>query len=280
MPILLAGLASGMFGTADFLGGLASRRAPAVTVVVGSQLAGLAVVLVAAPLMGGTAEASDWLWGAAAGASGAGALVAFYHAIATTRVGVAAPVGAVVATVLQVLFGVAIGERPAPLSWLGVIVALPAIVLITGGGDAGDAAGRAVTRRALSLGVITGVGFGLFGVFISRTGDESGLWPLLGARAASILLVATVALWLARPLVPGRGVAGTALAAGSMDMVANVLFLLSIRRGLLSLVSVILALYPAMTLLLARTVLGERIVVMQGAGLVMAALGVSLIAVG
>lgn len=279
MPVLFAAVASAMFGVADFIGGVATRRAAAVSVVVGSQLAGLVVVAVAAPLAGGTAGRADLMWGAAAGLSGAGAIAAFYHAIATTRVGVAAPVGAVVSTLLQVVFGLAVGERPAPIAWLGVALALPAVVLITAGGDRSDA-GRAVTRRALVLGTVTGIGFGLFGVFISRTGDDTGLWPLLGARGASILLMAAVAIWLGRPLLPGRAVAGMAAVAGSMDMTANVFYLLSIRRGLLSLVSVVLSLYPAVTLLLARSVLGERVVVVQGAGLILAVAGVSLIAVG
>jgi drug/metabolite transporter (DMT)-like permease len=279
MPILLAGLASAMYGAADFIGGLATRRAAAVSVVVGSQLAGLVVVVIVAPLLGGTPVPGDWVWGAAAGMSGAGGIAVFYHAIATTRVGVAAPVAAVVATILLVVFGVATGERPSWVAWLGVAVAVPAVVLITAGGDRSDA-GRLVTRRAFLLGMVSGIGFGLFGILISRTGDDAGLWPLLGARGGSIVLMAAVAISMGRPLLPGRPAAGLAVIAGSMDMAGNALYLVSIRRGLLSLVSVVLSLYPAVTLLLARTVLGERVVALQAVGLVMAGIGVSLIALG
>jgi drug/metabolite transporter (DMT)-like permease len=279
MPILFAGLASATFGVSDFLGGLATRKAPAASVVVSSQLAGLVLLLAAAPLAGGSATATDLWWGAAAGTAGGAAIGVFYHAIATTRVGVAAPVGAVAATVLQVLFGLVVGERPASIAWAGIAIAIPAIVLITAGGDRSHA-GRAITRRAFVLGVITGVGFALFGICISRTGDAAGLWPLLGARGASIVLMTGIALGTGRPLLVGPGVATLAVIVGLGDMAGNIFFLVAVRRGLLSLVSVIVSLYPAATVLLARTVLGERVAAVQAAGLALAALGVTLIALG
>jgi drug/metabolite transporter (DMT)-like permease len=278
MSLLLAGLASIMFGTADFMGGLATRRVPAVTVVIGSQIAGLAFVLAIAPLTGGEPIGADILWGAAAGVSGAGALAVFYHALATTRVGVATPVAVVVATALQVTFGVVVGERPEALAWVGVALAVPAIALITSSRGA-DRSFRASTHRALEFGVLAGIGFGLFGVFISRTGDTSGLWPLVGARGASISLMIIVALAISHPLVPGGRTAPLAALVGVMDMASNVLFLLALRWGFLSLASVIMSLGPAATLTLARVVFKERIVAVQAVGLGLAAVGVSLIAV-
>jgi drug/metabolite transporter (DMT)-like permease len=278
MSLLLAGLASIMFGTSDFMGGVATRRVPAVTVVIGSQIAGLAFVLSMAPLAGGQPIGADVLWGAAAGASGAGALAVFYHALATTRVGVATPVAVVVAAAVQVTFGVVVGERPETLAWVGVALAVPAIVLITSSRGA-DRAFRSSTQHALELGVLAGIGFGLFGVFISRTADTSGLWPLVGARGASISLMIIVAMAVGCPLVPGGRTAPLAGLVGVMDMASNVLFLLALRQGFLSLTSVIMSMGPAATLTLARGVFKERIVAVQAVGLGIAAVGVSLIAI-
>jgi drug/metabolite transporter (DMT)-like permease len=277
MAVLLAACSSVLFGAADFMGGVAARRAPAVSIVFASHLAGLAVVGLAIPLFGGEAAPGDLLWGAAAGVSGAWALVIFYHGLATTRVAVIAPVAAVVGTLLPVLFGVAIGERPAPADWAGVAVAFPAFVLL---GATGDEADRAVIRRGALLGILVGVGFGLFSILLSRTDPGSGMWPLAPARVASLAAVAVGVPFLRAPLLPAKGILPFAALVGVVDMSANVLFLLAVRRGLLSLVAVVIALYPAVTVIGARLVFRERIHRLQIAGLALAAVSVALIAGG
>lgn len=276
MAVLLALASSALFGAADFTGGLASRRVPAVTVVLGSQATGLLIALVAAPLFqAGNLRGSDLLWGASAGLAGSVGLGVFYHALATTQMAVAAPATALFGAMVPVVFGLAIGERPELIAWLGVAVAVPALVLMS----AGSVALRTGARRAVLLGLVAGVGFGLFGILISRTPDGAGLWPLLAARIASVGGLAGVVLATGRPLWP-TAAWRPALAAGGMDMVANILFLLAVRQELLVLVVVISSLYPATTILLARTVLGERIARLHALGLGAGALGIVLIAAG
>lgn len=275
MPFLLAGLSSLTFGVADFLGGLASRRSPVVSVVLLSQMVAGTGIVIAAPFSAAVPGASDFAWGAAAGIAGSVGLVLFYHALATTRIGVTAPVTAVFGTATPVGFGIWDGERPASLAWVGMVLALVAIVLIAlpSGDESSDLVGG---WRAVSYGAVAGVAFGLFGVFISRTSDASGLWPLVGSRGASVLMLFLVVLALRKPVIPTEA-RGLSIGAGSLDMIANIMFLLAIRQELLSLVAVIMAMYPVSTISLARFVLHERIRRVQTGGLALGAIGVTLI---
>ena len=247
MAILLAVLSSVAFGGADFLGGLTSRRAPAVTVVFTAHLAGLAVMAVATPLWGAEGPlGAAVLWGAGAGASGAIGLVALYHALATTRFSIAAPAAALFGAILPVGYGLMIGDRPTLLAWLGVAVAIPSLLLITATRRGEGSAVRTDARRAVFWGALAGLGFALFGIFISRSSVDAGLWPLVGARAASIPVVAALALGLRRPLLATPPALGLALVVGAADMGANILYLAALHRGLISLVVVVGSLYPAL----------------------------------
>jgi len=279
MPVLFAALSSLLFGSSDFTGGFATRRAAPESVVFLSHLAGLAAVLVLVLTIGsGEAIAAEMWWGAAAGIVGVGGLVVLYLALATTPISVAAPVTAVVGAIVPVLAGVTLlGERPSGVAWLGIAVAVPAVALASAGhGAKGDPAG---VRRAVMFGAVAGALFGVFGVFMENTTHVSGMWPLVAARAVSIPAVAVAALVRGRPLLPGREVTGIALVVGVMDMSANAFYIVALRDGLLSLVSVISSMYPVVTVALAWIVLRERITALQGAGLTLAALGIVLIAV-
>jgi drug/metabolite transporter (DMT)-like permease len=276
MPLLLAGLSSLAFGVADFVGGFVTRRAAAITVVWGGQVVGLAAVAAVAPAFSsGLAADPSLLWGAGAGAAGSLGLVVFYHALATTRISVAAPVAAVVGTALPVLFGVAIGERPAPMAWAGMLLAIPAVVSLSASRrDSGPVV------RAAWLGAIAGAAFALFGILISRTGSDSGMWPLVAARFASVITLGVGALAWGRPLIAPRVHWPLITVSALLDIAGNVLFLVAVRRELLSLVAVIMSLYPAATLALARIVLGERLTGQQWVGVTLAAGAVVLIALG
>lgn len=276
MPLVLAGLAALAFGVADFVGGFVTRRAAAITVVWGSQVLSLGMVLAMIPFFSdGVSAGSSMGWGAIGGAAAALGLVVFYHGLATTRVAVVASVAAVVGTAAPVVFGFVVGERPSPLSWLGMALAIPAIALLPSGGN--DAGPR---RRGVWLGLLAGLAFGLFGILISRTGAESGLWPLAWARLASVLLLGVAAPAMGRPLVAARDAWRFIAFAGFLDMLGNVLFLVAVRQELLSLVAVIMSLYPASTITLARIVYGERVVPRQMGGLALAAGAVVCIALG
>ena len=159
-------------------------------------------------------------------------------------------------------------------------MALPAILLISAGGGGGDSSIAETNRRALLLGSLAGLLFAFFGVFISRTADTSGLWPLVGARTASIPVVMVVAVGLGRPLLASGRVLAVAMAVGAMDMTANIFLLAALHEpGLVSLVILVSSLYPGFTVILARLVLDERITRVQLSGLLMAGLGVGMIAV-
>jgi len=278
LPLLLAALASVTFGVGDFVGGMATRRTRAVTVVAGSHLVALVVIFGLGPFFSeGTPPFSDLVWGFGAGVGGAVGLAVFYHALATTRIGVAAPVASVVSTLTPVIYGVVSGERPAALAWGGMVLAIPAMLLIPATASA-DVHGKKGHRAAL-LGSIAGLGFGLFGILISLTSSESGLWPLAGSRFGSLALMAVVVSVMKTRYLPERRAWPAVAWAGILDMTANVLFLLAVREELLSLVAVIMAFYPASTIVLARVVLDERTVRRQLAGLVLAGVAMTLIAV-
>lgn len=257
---------------------MATRRSPVLSVVVTSQLVGGAGILVVAWILPEQpASLVDFGWGAAAGACGAIGIILLYHALANTKVAVAAPVASLVGTAVPVLFGIAIGERPASLAWVGVGLGLTAVVLMARTSE--DATGlRPGAALAVALGSMAGAAFGLFGVFISRTGTDAGLWPLVGARGASLVLVAGLALVMHRPLVAPDG-RGLAASAGALDMTANVLFLVAVRQELLSLISVIMAMYPVSTVGLARIVFQEEINRVQLVGMALGAIAVTLIVV-
>ncbi len=276
MAILLAGCAALMYGAADFCGGLATRRGSLLPVMVFSQLVGLVLATGAAFVLGDPLpRLEDAAWGVVAGACGAAGLGALYTAIASSPVAVASPVAAVVGAAIPVFLGVATGERPSGVAWLGITLALPAIVLLTAGRSGQRVPGAA--RRAALLGTMAGVGFGLFFFVISRTSHESGLWPLVAARFSTIAVVALFAAVTRRSLRPSLAAIPILLLSGALDMGANVAFLLASRLGLLTIAAVVSSLYPGPTVLLAFIVFKERLGVARIAGLALALAGVALI---
>ncbi len=287
MAAVLALLAAVAYGTGDFLGGMAARRIPASVVVLASNAVGLAGLLVALPLVGDPEFAGrDILIGAAAGIAGAIGVMLLYRGLATGTMSVVAPITAVLSAVVPVGVGLATGERPAGLALPGVPLALFAVALLAREPRVGPAqrpAGLPRTEVLVALGA--GLGFGLFFVGLDATGDDAGLWPVVAGRAASVGLFSVVAAVGARRRSVGmRDTARTTMlllvGCGLLDAGANALFLLATQRGLLTLVAVLGALYPAATLVLARLVLGERLVRLQQTGLVVAAAAVVLVTAG
>ncbi|MEV5554457.1 DMT family transporter [Nonomuraea wenchangensis] len=276
--VILATACAVVYGTADFFGGLATRRTQVLAVVALSQLAGLALVLVLLPVLPGTVGGPALLWGLAAGLSGAAGLALFYRALATGVMSVVAPTTAVTSAALPVLFGLATGERPAFWALVGVVLALGSVLLVSQDRSVG---GEKVPSAGLATALLAGAGFGGFFILLAMAPADAGLWPLVGARLSSVTAVTLVALAAGRALRPrdGAGALRVIVAAGVLDMVANVLYLLAQRQGLLSLVAVLVSLYPASTLLLARRVLGERLNGIQVTGVACALGAVALIAV-
>ena len=248
-------------------------------------------------MIGGSPTGTDLALGAAAGVAGAFGLVLFYWAMSQGPMSVVAPVSAVMSALVPVTTGVLTGDRPSPLAILGIAIALPAIVAISREPSATEAATtEAAVESSLhlhppgwltSLGgppviaaAVGGIGFGLFFTILAGTSDDSGLWPIASARSTAVVL-ALLAVALTRTRPSGAAAAAgvrLAMLAGTLDVTANVFYLLASREGLLSLVGVIGAMYPASTVLLARLVLGERLARHQLIGMGVAALAVGLIA--
>lgn len=294
MAVLL-GLASALvYGAADFLGGMQARRSGALAVVVWSQLAGLALLLAALPLLSPSPpQPGDLGWGALGGLGGGAGVALLYRGLSVGRMSVVAPVTAAGAAVIPVLVGVGFGERPSPPALVGVALALAAIVGVSSGTQAEPSTARATPttptsrdparqwwrRPGLAEAAGAGLGFALFFVCLDRASADAGLWPLLAART-SVLVAWLAAVTSRAPLRPAPGTYRNVAAVGAVDMLANLLYLLAARAGLLSLVAVLVSLYPVSTVVLARIVLGERLTRGQLASLGAAAGGVVLLAAG
>ena len=281
MAYLLALSAAALYGTADFLGGLAARRANTLAVVVTSQGCGLTLLLLSLPLLPeATPAARDLVWGGAAGLIGGVGLALLYRALAVGRMAVVAPTTAVCAVLIAVAADVLRGERLGSLTMLGVALAIVAIVLVS---QQRAAAAGAVSVRAgalppgVGLALVSGVAIGLFFLALAETDAGAGMWPLVVARAASVTLFSVTALASGRPLRLAAPVARIALVGGAVDVGATALYLLASRYGPLSVVVTLLSLYPASTVILARVVLGERLNGWQVSGVACAALAVTLI---
>ncbi|MGY1733442.1 EamA family transporter [Geodermatophilus sp. SYSU D01045] len=277
MAVVLALASAVVYGMADFCGGIASRRATAAAVVALSQAAGLVAVVLLLPWLGGSPTPADLGWGAAAGVAGGAGLLLFYRSLATGVMSVVAPVTAVAAAALPVVGGLLLGERIGVLAALGILLALVAVVLVAAEG--GLASLRTARLGSVAPALTAGAGFGLFFVLLDRTGEDSGLSPLLSARVVSVLLIGGLALASGRSLLVSRRVLPVVVLAGVADMTANALFLVATQVGeQLAVTGVLASLYPASTVVLAQVVLRERLAGAQRAGLAVAAAAVVLIA--
>ena len=265
MPALLALAAACTFGVADFLGGLATRRAAVVAITLATNLAGGTLALVLVFVIDGAWTTESIAWGAAGGFAGLIGLVLLYQGLADGPNRLVSPLSAVVAAAVPVAVGVSLGDRPSMLATAGLSLAPVAIWLVAGG----DLRMIGTSKRPLALGIGAGLGFGTFFALLAQTPDDAGAVPLLAARATSvaILIILAIATRPAKPTVPTLGVA---LAAGTLDMTANGLFLWSTLDGDLSVVGALVSLFPATTVLLAVAFLGERLDRKQVAGLALA----------
>ncbi|MDQ3952841.1 MAG: DMT family transporter [Actinomycetota bacterium] len=282
MAILLGLAAAVTYGAGDFVGGLVSRRAPLFTVVLLSQVAGTALLVASLPFFVDSGPtASALAWGGASGAAGATGVLFLYKGLAAGRMSVVAPITAVEAAVVPVVWGLAAGERPSALALAGVAVALLAVLLVAGFEPAAATEGMTRPTR-LATGVpealIAGLAFGAFFILLDGAGDDTGMWPLVGGRTASLTVLTALVLTRRERIAAAPGTRVPIVAAGLLDVAANLLYLLSTREGLLSIVAVLTSLYPATTILLARVVLGERMGRLQVAGFGLAATGVVMMA--
>jgi drug/metabolite transporter (DMT)-like permease len=288
MVILLGLAAAVLYGSGDFLGGLATRKVPVLVVLTLAQTAGVIVALAAAAMSPGPVSLAGLGWGLSSGLIGGLGLIIFYKALAIGPMSVVAPVSALVSTVLPVTVALAGGERPRPGVYAGALLCLAAIVLASSGGETSPAHPASAARparpagpgRAVGYGIAAGVSFGLFFLLIRNAGQSAGLWPVAAGRVGELAVVLIAAALLRRSLLPrgaGRRLVLAAAGAGVIDVVANIGYVAATRIGPFGLAVVLASLYPGITVLLARVVLGERLRWVQRAGLGLAAIGIILV---
>jgi drug/metabolite transporter (DMT)-like permease len=283
MVILLGLAAAVLYGSGDFLGGTATRRAHVLAVLAVANTAAVIVTLAAAALSPDSASLAGLAWGISAGLTGGLGLIIFYVGLATGPMSVVAPVSGLVSTVLPVAAALAEGERPGASVYAGALLCLVAVVLASSAGDtsAVPGPGRPGRGRAIAYGIASGALFGLFFLLIRNAGQSGAFWPVAAGRFGELAIVLIAGAVLRRGLLP-RGTSAlpllAAAGAGVIDAVANICYVAATRTGMFGLAVVLASLYPGVTVLLARVVLGERLRWVQRVGLGLAAIGILLVA--
>ncbi|MGE2728323.1 EamA family transporter [Mycolicibacterium vaccae] len=278
---LFAALAAALgYGISDFVGGIASRRVAALRVVLISYPVALVLLTILAVFVGGQLSGPAVGWGLVAGVSQSLGVWWFYAALGAGPISVVSPLTAVLVAAVPLSVGVALGERPGFVAGAGVLLAMGAVALVSREVTDGDVRPHRFTVRVAWLTVGSGVAFGMNVVLLGQVPVEAKLWPLVLGRLAATAVVVTVALVTAN-LVLERGVPlRLGVLAGVLDTGAAVATLLALQSSMLSLAGVLIALYPAATVLLAIVVLRERVSRWQAIGMILALVSVGLIASG
>lgn len=276
MAILLALLSATCYGTSDFLAGLASRRyaaEPATVLILATEFLGSVVAVAVDPGHGPSAQAL--VWGAVSGIGAGIGTMFLYRGFAAGAMTVVATVSAVLAAVLPVIAGLALGNHLSAGEAAGIVIALPAIGLVSWQPHAEDGAGA---RSAALYGALAGCGFALLFIGLDRAGTHAGLWPLPASQIVGFgVVVAFAGRKLARVGRPQVRDLSYVASSGVIAVAGALLFLLATGHGELSIVAVVTALYPAFTVLLARAFLSERWSALQVVGLIVAAASVVLV---
>jgi drug/metabolite transporter (DMT)-like permease len=275
LAVALALASSVVWGTADFLGGITTRRLALAPVVVVSQLAGLVALVAGTALVDGF-DARAFGIGTAAGVCGAVGIASFYRALATGTISIVSPISACSALV-PVGLALIGGERPGAAALIGSAVALAGAVLASVHEYSAD---HPAARGSVLLAATAALGIGGFLFFIAHAarGDHA-LPALLGGRCSSLgLLLAGALVTRSSVRLPPAEVPLVA-AIGLMDVGANALFVAASQRGYLSVVAVLGSEYPVVTVLLAQALLGERVTRVQAAGIGLALAGVGIVSV-
>lgn len=269
------GLAASLcWGSGDFCGGLASRRAKVSSVIVCAYAVGFVLLIALALIWREPFPAPmDLLWGGLAGVAGVLGLLAFYSALARGKMGIAAPVSAVLTAMLPVLFSAVTAGLPGLLQLGGFAVALLAIGLIS----RPEHSGSGGSPEGLGLAVLAGCGFGCFFILISRVSPGATFWPLAMARLTAVCFLLISMRRQRQPIMPGMAVAPLVLLTGILDAVGNAFFVLAAHSGRLDVAAILSSLYPAATVLLAAFVLRERVTRIQGIGILFVLVAIPMI---
>ncbi len=275
MSQLLAIASAALFGLADFAGGRATRRlgvwqVTAWTNLVGLPLLALGVLVVPAD----DVQVADLAFGALAGVVGLAGLALLYSTLAAGAMSVVAPIVGTVAAVLPVVWDTVMGATISPGNWVGVVLGIVAIALI-----AGERSGARLTPKLLAQALGAAAAFAVFYIAFAQTSQDSGLWPLVAARSASLPLAFGAALIAGSAALPPRGPRRLVVVAGSFDMAANLAIVISLQTGPMGINVVLTSLYPVFTVAAAILILHEHPTVRQATGIALALVAVALLAI-
>lgn len=283
--MVIVGLASALiFGMADFFGGLASKRLLPVRVVALSATIGLSVLLVASLVIPARFSWEAVLWGGLSGIVGSFAILLLYAALAIGPMSILSPLTAVVSAVIPVTWGLLQGERLGVIGYVALGIALVAVVLV---GFVPEKGAVRPSARGLVFAVASGTLIGVLLILLNNAPDDSGVLPLVFNRVTYLLILGSLVAGLTvrsrvRRDPPGpriRPVLPLIIGAGLSDSLANILIIVGLRLGDLSVIAVLTALYPAGTIALAAIVLRERIAPVQWVGLALALIASAMLAV-
>jgi drug/metabolite transporter (DMT)-like permease len=278
--VLLALGAAAAYGLSDFVGGVTSKRASPWSVALVAQLVGGVVVLALAGPVGGTPDREALLWALVAGVANGIGTGFLYRGLSSGRMGVVAPVSGVGATLVPVAVGLVTGERPSGLVWLGILAALPGIWLVAREPVDEDVAGDRPAGSGALDGVLAGLGFGALFAALAQIPESAGFLPLALNQLVAGLVIVLMATALRVAWLPRERAAGLGAISGVLGASATAAFLLATQSGLLTVTAVLASLYPAVTVLLAATVLREHVHRSQAVGLVLCGVAVTLVAGG
>ncbi len=274
MSQFLALASAAFYGMGDFTGGLATKRLSIWTVMMWSQLAGLVLLIVGLSVVPAeSVTATDVLFGGLAGLAGFIGLVILYQALAAGTMSVVAPITGATGAAIPVIVDVATGSSLTNLEWIGIALAIGAVVLLSL-----ELTVKRLSARTMLLAIGAGVAFAAFFIAFAQADEASGLWPVAASRAASVPLAVLLARRFGVARRPDRRDAGLVASVGLLDMAANLLILLSLQRGSLAVTSVLASLYPAVTVLATVVFLHERPSAAQQSGIGLALLAVVALA--
>lgn len=292
IAVALAALSGLSYGAADFCGAFASQKNQATLVTIAMQVVSLFALLFGVVLWADASPSwTDFGWGALAGLGAALGLVTFYKALAQGPMATAASLTALWGASIPVAAGLLLGDRPGPITMAGIAVAVPAAVLVSVGGLSVDKLATDTTPRervaglsgsisTRTLAITAGLGFGLFFIALGRTSGDSGLYPLISARVASIVALGLVITAQGHWAPIARRWLLIVVVTGTLDFAANAFYLTALKYGSFTWVAAISSLYPVSTVLLARLVLSEKLMRMQVYGLGMAGVALTLVGIG
>jgi drug/metabolite transporter (DMT)-like permease len=281
LAVLLALASAISYGGSDFAAGLASRSASVIRVTLLASAISVVIMAGALPFAAGhPPTAAAVAWGAVAGLGGTVGALALYLGFRHAAFSVAGPLSAVGAAGFSVLAGLLLGERPTALSMTGIILALPAIVGVSASTASADQGARGRPSAGVAAGLVAGACFALLFIGLNRAGSGSGLWPVAAAQVTELAAACAVAAVTGNFRLPGMGPGRLAAITGVAGTAGTILYFFATHEGFLAVTAVLTSLYPAVTIVLARMMLGERLTTLRLIGLSLAAACVALSAAG